>query len=205
MRIKMDLLPSMTKFLKMHPEIKPETYNRYQNAIKSARKAGQIVAKGLGGVGSITMEGLDIRLKDLSRIPYKDAYINKLAMGWESRAENAFQVFTERQDTYLTNLLTMMLDEDYLQDAVELEEFKNFLARSTDEEKARFIKSMKGRGAYMLYDPDTGEPVVDFGSVITAIRTEVMGDKRFLFRKASREEVSQIRSAMMRSRHGDIR
>lgn len=205
MRVKMDDLPSMTDFLAANPDIKPETFKRYQNAIKSARKAGQIVAKGLGGVGSIVMEGMDIRLKDLSRIPYKDAYINKLAMGWESRAENAYQVFTERQVTYLTNLLTMMMDEDYLQDAVELEEFKNFLARSTDEEKARFIKSMRGRGAYMLYDPETGEPVVDFGSVITAIRTEVMGDKRFLSRKASREEVSQIRSAMMRSRYGDIR
>ena len=203
MRIKMDSLPSMTEFLAANPDIRPETFKRYQNAIKSAKKAGQIVAKSLGGVGTITMEGLDIRLKDLSRIPYKDAYINKLAMGWESRAENAYQVFTERQVTYLTNLLTMMIDEDYLQNSVEVEEFKNFMTGSTDEEKARFIKAMKGRGAYMLYDPETGEPVVDFGSVITAIRTEVMGDKRFLSRKAAKEEVSQIRSAMMRSRYGD--
>lgn len=205
MRVKMDNLPSMSEFLAKNPDIKPETFKRYQKAIKSAKKAGQIVAKGLGGVGSIVMDGMDIRLKDLSRIPYKDEYIKKLAMGWESRAENAYQIYTERQITYLTNLLTMMMDEDYLQDSVELEEFKNFMIISTDEEKARFITSMRGRGACMLYDPETQEPVIDFGSVITAIRTEIMGDKRFLLRKQSREEVSQIRSAMMRSRYGDIR
>ena len=90
MRVKMDKLPSMTKFLKMHPEIKPETYKRYQNAIKAAAKANREVAKALGGKQTDVLKGMDLRLRRLDRIPFLDSYINKLAMGWESRAENAY-------------------------------------------------------------------------------------------------------------------
>ena len=57
MRVKMDKLPSMTKFLKMHPEIKPETYKRYQNAIKAAAKANREVAKALGGKQTDVLKG----------------------------------------------------------------------------------------------------------------------------------------------------
>ena len=104
MRVKMDKLPSMTKFLKIHPEIKPETYKRYQNAIKAAAKANREVAKALGGKQTDVLKGMDLRLRRLDRIPFIDSYINKLAMGWESRAENAYQVYTQRQQSYLSNI-----------------------------------------------------------------------------------------------------
>ena len=136
----MDKLPSMTKFLKMHPEIKPETYKRYQNAIKAAAKANREVAKALGGKQTDVLKGMDLRLRRLDRIPFLDSYINKLAMGWESRAENAYQVYTQRQQSYLSNILNMMIDDDTMYNSVEVEVLQDFLSNATDKEMAEFIK-----------------------------------------------------------------
>ena len=55
-KIRMDKLPSMTQFLKENPNITPETYKRYQAAMKQAEKAGREVAKGLGGITTQSMK-----------------------------------------------------------------------------------------------------------------------------------------------------
>ena len=156
MRVKMDDLPSMTEFLKMYPEIRPETYKRYQNAIKAASRANQEVARALGGKQTDVLKGLDLRLRKLDRIPYLDSYINKLAMGWESRAANAYQVYTQRQQTYLSNILNMMLDDDFMYDSVEVEIFQDFLSGATDRQMAEFINALNNRGVDVLYDGKTG-------------------------------------------------
>lgn len=200
MRVKMDKLPSMTKFLKMHPEIKPETYKRYQNAIKSAEKANREVAKALGGRQTETLKGMDLRLKSLERIPYLDNYINKLAMGWESRAANAYQVYTQRQQTYLSNILNMMIDDETMYDSVEVEILQDFLSKATDKEIAEFINALDNRGVGMLYVSETGEIALDFGSVVTAIHTYIMGDKNFLRYKVNKNMVADIRNRMTRNR-----
>lgn len=199
-KIPMEKLPTMTQFLRANPNISKETYKRYQSAIKAAKKAGDIVAKGLGGIMSESMKGQDIRLKDLSRIPYPDQYIRKLAMGWESVAENAYQVYTDRQRTYLTNLLGMMLDDDTLYNSTEVDIFQEFLTTATDEEMAGFIKSMRGRGAYALYNSETNEIAIDFGGVITAIHTDILGEKNFLRSSGNRERVEDVRRSMLRNR-----
>lgn len=200
MRVKMDDLPSMTEFLKMHPEIRPETYKRYQNAINAANKANREVARALGGKKTDALKGLDLRLRNLDRIPYLDSYINKLAMGWESRAANAYQVYTQRQQTYLSNILNMMLDDDSMYNSVEVEIFQDFLSHASDKEMAEFINSLNGRGVGLLYDSETGEIVLDFGSVVTAIHTYMTGDKNFLRYKANRDRVAEIRNRMMQNR-----
>ena len=200
MRVKMDELPSMTKFLQMHPEIKPETYKRYQNAIKSAAKANREVAKALGGRQTDTLKGMDLRLRSLERIPYLDNYINKLAMGWESRAANAYQVYTQRQQTYLSNILNMMIDDETMYDSVEVERLQDFLSEATDKEMAEFINALDNRGVGMLYVSETGEIALDFGSVVTAIHTYIMGDKNFLRYKENKNMVADIRNRMMRNR-----
>lgn len=201
MRVKMDKLPSMTEFLKMHPEIKPETYKRYQNAIKAASKANREVAKALGGKPTDVLNGMDLRLRSLDRIPYVNSYINKVAMGWESRAANAYQVYTQRQQTYLANILNMMLDDDNMYDSIEVEELQDFLSRATDKEMAGFINALNNRGVGLLYDGKTGEIVLDFGSVVTAIHTYIMGDKNFLRYKNNKDRVAYIRNKMMRNRY----
>ena len=127
MHVKMDDLPSMTDFLATNPDIKPETYKRYQSAIKAASKANREIARALGGKQTDVLKGMDFRLRSLDRIPYVDAYINKLAMGWESRAANAYQVYTQRQQTYLSNILNMMLDDDSMYNSVEVEVLQDFL------------------------------------------------------------------------------
>lgn len=200
MRVKMDKLPSMTEFLKMHPEIKPETYKRYQNAIKAAGKANRKIAKALGGKPTDVLKGIDLRLRSLDRIPYVDAYINKLAMGWESRANNAYQVYTQRQQTYLSNILNMMIDDDTMFDSIEVEELQNFLSVATDQQMAEFINALDNRGVGVLYDSNTGEIVLDFGSVVTAIHTYIMDDKNFLRYKRNKDKVADIRNRMMRNR-----
>ena len=200
-KINMEDMPSMRQFLKENPQISAKTAYRYQRAIKAAKKAGKIVAKGLGGVESQFMDGQDIRLKNLSRIPYPDDYIKKLAMGWESRAENAYQVYTDRQKTYLTNLLGMMLDDDALYSSAEVDAFQEFLTSASDKDMASFIKSMKGRGAYVLYDPESGEIAIDFGGVLTAIHTNILGEKNFLKSSTNRERIAEVRAAMMRNRN----
>ena len=201
MRVKMDDLPSMTEFLKMHPEIRPETYKRYQSAIKSAARANREVARALGGKQTDVLKGLDLRLRNLDRIPYPDSYINKLAMGWESRAANAYQVYTQRQQTYLSNILNMMLDDDFMYESVEAEYLQDFLSNATDKQMAEFINAMEGRGVGVLYDGKTGEIVLDFGSVVTAIHTYIMGDKNFLRYKDNKNRVAAIRSRMMQNRY----
>lgn len=200
MRVKMDKLPSMTKFLKMHPEIRPETYKRYQNAIKAASKANKEVAKALGGKQTDVLKGMDLRLRNLDRIPYLDSYINKLAMGWESRAANAYQVYTQRQQTYLSNILNMMLDDDAMYDSVEAELLQDFLSEATDRQMAEFINALGNRGVGLLYVGETGEIALDFGSVVTAIHTYILGDKNFLRYKDNKEMVANIRARMMRNR-----
>ena len=200
MRVKMDDLPSMTEFLQMHPEIKPETYKRYQNAIKSAAKANREVAKALGGRQTDLLRGMDLRLRSLERIPYLDAYINKLAMGWESRAANAYQVYTQRQQTYLSNILNMMIDDETMYDSVEVERLQDFLSGATDKEMAEFINALDNRGVGMLYVSETGEIALDFGSVVTAIHTYIMGDKNFLRYKDNKNMVTDIRNRMIRNR-----
>lgn len=200
MRVKMDDLPSMTEFLKMHPEIKRETYKRYQSAIKSAAKANREVAKALGGRQTDILKGMDLRLRSLERIPYLDAYINKLAMGWESRAANAYQVYTQRQQTYLSNILNMMIDDETMYDSVEVERLQDFLSDATDKEMAEFINALDNRGVGMLYVSETGEIALDFGSVVTAIHTYIMGDKNFLRYKDNKNMVADIRNRMMRNR-----
>ena len=200
MRVKMDDLPSMTKFLKMHPEIKPETYKRYQSAIKSAAKANREVAKALGGRQTDILKGMDLRLRSLERIPYPDAYINKLAMGWENRAANAYQVYTQRQQTYLSNILNMMIDDETMYDSVEVERLQDFLSGATDKEMAEFINALDNRGVGMLYVSETGEIALDFGSAVTAIHTYIMGDKNFLRYKDNKNMVADIRNRMMRNR-----
>lgn len=199
-KIRMDSMPSMMEFLKANPQISRETAYRYQRAIKAARKAGKIVARELGGVISQSMEGQDIRLKDLRRVPFPDKYIQKLAMGWESMAENAYQVYTDRQRTYLTNLLGMMLDDDALYNSAEVDVFQDFLTNASDEQMAGFIKSMKGRGAYTLYNSETNEIAIDFSGVITAIHTDILGEKYFLKSSKNRARVDAVRTAMMRKR-----
>ena len=201
MRVKMDKLPSMTEFLKMHPEIKPETYKRYQSAIKAADKANRQIANELGGKPTDVLKGMDLRLRSLDRIPYVDSYINKLAMGWESRATNAYQVYTQRQQTYLSNILNMMLDDDTMYDSIEVEELQDFLSGATDEQMAGFINALNNRGVKVLYDGKTGEIVLDFGSVVTAIHTYIMGDKNFLRYKNNKARVADIRNKMMRNRY----
>lgn len=200
MRVKMDKLPSMTKFLQMHPEIKPETYKRYQNAIKSADKANREVAKALGSRQTDALKGMDLRLRNLERIPYLDDYINKLAMGWESRATNAYQVYTQRQQTYLSNILNMMIDDETMYDSVEVERLQDFLSVATDKEMAEFINALDNRGVGMLYVSETGEIALDFGSVVTAIHTYIMGDKNFLRYKENKNMVADIRNRMTRNR-----
>ena len=197
----MDKLPSMTEFLKMHPEIKPETYKRYQSAIKAADKANRQIANELGGKPTDVLKGMDLRLRSLDRIPYVDSYINKLAMGWESRATNAYQVYTQRQQTYLSNILNMMLDDDTMYDSIEVEELQDFLSGATDEQMAGFINALNNRGVKVLYDGKTGEIVLDFGSVVTAIHTYIMGDKNFLRYKNNKARVADIRNKMMRNRY----
>lgn len=200
MRVKMDDLPSMTKFLKMHPEIRPETYKRYQNAIKAASKANREVARALGGKQTYLLKGLDLRLRNLDRIPYVDNYINKLAMGWESRAENAYQVYTQRQQTYLSNILNMMLDDDAMYDSVEAELLQDFLSDATDKQMAEFINALGNRGVGLLYVGETGEIALDFGSIVTAIHTYILGDKNFLRYKDNRDRVAAVRNRTMRNR-----
>ena len=200
MRVKMDKLPSMTKFLKMHPEIKPETYKRYQNAIKSAAKANREVAKALGGKQTDVLKGMDLRLRRLDRIPYLDEYINKLAMGWESRAENAYQVYTQRQQSYLSNILNMMIDDDTMYNSVEVDVLQDFLSNATDKEMAEFINALDNRGVGMLYVSETGEIALDFGSVVTAVHTCIMGDKNFLRYKVNKNMIADIRNRMARNR-----
>ena len=200
MRVKMDKLPSMTEFLKMHPEIKPETYKRYQRAIKAANKANRQIAKSLGGKQTDVLKGIDLRLRNLDRIPYVDAYINKLAMGWESRANNAYQVYTQRQQTYLSNILNMMIDDDTMYDSIEVEELQNFLSVATDKQMSEFINALDNRGVGVLYDGDTGEISLDFGSVVTAVHTYIMGDKNFLRYKRNKDKVADVRNRMMRNR-----
>lgn len=199
MKVKMDKLPSMTEFLKKHPDLKPETYKRYQNAIKSAAKAGREVAKSLGGTQTGVLKGMDLRLKRLDRIPYLDDYINKLAMGWESRAENAYQVYTQQQQVYLTNILGMMIDDDAMYNSIELEKLQDFLYDANDREMAEFIRALEGRGVGMLYVGETGEIALDFGSVVTAVHTYIMGDKNFLKSKNNRNMVAGIRNRMARN------
>ena len=199
MRVKMDKLPSMTEFLKNHPDLKPETYKRYQNAIKLAAKANREVAKSLGGKQSRILKGMDLRLKRLDRIPYLDDYINKLAMGWESRAENAYQVYTQRQQTYLSNILNMMIDDDTMYDSVEVEILKDFLSNASDKEMAEFINALGDRGVGMLYVGETGEIALDFGSVVTAVHTYIMGDKNFLRYKDNRNMVAEISNRRARN------
>ena len=201
MRVKMDKLPSMTEFLKMHPEIKPETYKRYQKAIKSAAKANREVAKTLGGKQTDVLKGIDLRLRNLDRIPYVDAYINKLAMGWESRAANAYDVYTQRQQTYLSNILNMMIDDDAMYNSIEVELLQDFLSDATDKQMAEFINALGNRGVGVLYVGETGEIALDFGSVVTAIHTYIMGDKNFLRYKVNKERVADIRNRMFRNRH----
>lgn len=200
MRVKMDKLPSMTKFLKMHPEIKPETYKRYQNAIKAAAKANREVAKALGGKQTDVLKGMDLRLRRLDRIPFLDSYINKLAMGWESRAENAYQVYTQRQQSYLSNILNMMIDDDTMYNSVEVEVLQDFLSNATDKEMAEFINALDNRGVGMLYVSETGEIALDFGSVVTAVHTYIMCDKNFLRYKDNKNMVADIRNRMARNR-----
>ena len=201
MRVKKDKLPSMTEFLKMHPEIKPETYKRYQKAIKSAAKANREVAKALGGKQTDVLKGIDLRLRNLDRIPYVDAYINKLAMGWESRAANAYDVYTQRQQTYLSNILNMMIDDDAMYNSIEVEVLQDFLSDATDKQMAEFINALGNRGVGVLYVGETGEIALDFGSVVTAIHTYIMGDKNFLRYKDNKERVADIRNRMFRNRH----
>lgn len=201
MRVKMNDLPSMTEFLKMHPEIRPETYKRYQSAIKAASKANREIAKALGGKQTDVLKGMDLRLRSLDRIPYVDAYINKLAMGWESRAANAYQVYTQRQQTYLSNILNMMIDDDSMYNSVEVEVLQDFLSDATDKQMAEFINALGNRGVGVLYVGETGEIVLDFGSVVTAIHTYIMGDKDFLRYKDNKERVADIRARMMRNRY----
>lgn len=200
MRVKMDKLPSMSEFLKMHPEIRRETYKRYQSAIKAASKANREIAKALGGKQTDVLKGIDLRLRSLDRIPYVDSYINKLAMGWESRAENAYQVYTQRQQTYLSNILNMMIDDDTMYDSVEVEVLQDFLSDATDKQMAEFIKALGNRGVGVLYVGETGEIELDFGSVVTAIHTYILGDKYFLRRKDNKERVADIRNRMTRNR-----
>lgn len=202
MQVKMDKLPSMTEFLKNHPDLKPETYKRYQNAIKLAAKANREVAKSLGGKQSRILKGMDLRLKRLDRIPYLDDYINKLAMGWESRAENAYQVYTQRQQTYLSNILNMMIDDDTMYNSVEVEILNDFLSNARDEEMAEFINALGDRGVGMLYVGETGEIALDFGSVVTAVHTYIMGDKNFLRYKANRNMVAEISNRRARNSAG---
>ena len=201
MRVKMDKLPSMTEFLKMHPEIKPETYKRYQKAIKLAAKANREVAKALGGKQTDVLKGIDLRLRNLDRIPYVDAYINKLSMGWESRAANAYDVYTQRQQTYLSNILNMMIDDDATYNSIEVEVLQDFLSDATDKQMAEFINALGNRGVGVLYVGETGEIALDFGSVVTAIHTYIMGDKNFLRYKDNKERVADIRNRMFRNRH----
>ena len=201
MRVKMDKLPSMTEFLKMHPEIKPETYKRYQKAIKSAAKANREVAKSLGGKQTDVLKGIDLRLRNLDRIPYVDEYINKLAMGWESRAANAYDVYTQRQQTYLSNILNIMIDDDAMYNSIEVEVLQDFLSDATDKQMAEFINALGNRGVGVLYVGETGEIALDFGSVVTAIHTYIMGDKNFLRYKDNKERVADIRNRMFRNRH----
>lgn len=200
MRVKMDNLPSMTEFLKMHPEIRPETYKRYQNAIKAASKANREVARALGGKQTDLLKGLDLRLRSLDRVPDADSYINKLAMGWESRADNAYQIYTQRQQTYLSNILNMMLDDDAMYDSVEAELLQDFLSDATDKQMAEFINALGNRGVGLLYVGETGEIALDFGSVVTAIHTYILGDKNFLRYKDNKNRVADIRNRMMRNR-----
>lgn len=201
MRVKMSKLPSMTEFLKMHPEIRPETYKRYQSAIKAASKANLEIAKALGGKQTDVLKGMDLRLRSLDRIPYVDDYINKLAMGWESRAANAYQVYTQRQQTYLSNVLNMMIDDDSMYNSVEVEILQDFLSNATDKQMTEFINALGNRGVGVLYVGETGEIALDFGSVVTAIHTYIMGDRNFLRYKDNKERVSDIRARMMRNRY----
>lgn len=199
MRVKMDKLPTMTEFLKKHPDLKRETYKRYQNAVKLAAKANREVAKSLGGKQTEALKGMDLRLKRLDRIPYLDDYINKLAMGWESRAENAYQVYTQRQQTYLSNVLNMMIDDDTMYNSVEVGILEDFLSNASDEEMAEFINALGDRGVGMLYIGETGEIALDFGSVVTAVHTYIMGDKNFLRYKANRNMVAEISNRRARN------
>ena len=202
MHVKMDKLPSMTEFLEKHPDLKRETYKRYQDAVKLAAKASREVAKSLGGKQTRILNGMDLRLKRLDRIPYLDDYINKLAMGWESRAENAYQVYTQRQQTYLSNILNMMIDDDTMYDSIEVEILKDFLSNASDEEMAEFINALGDRGVGMLYVGETGEIALDFGSVVTAVHTYIMGDKNFLRYKANRNMVAEISNRRARNSAG---
>ena len=199
-KIRMDKLPSMTQFLKENPNITPETYKRYQAAMKLSDKAGREVAKGLGGITSQSMKAVDIRTKDLSRIPYADEYLNKLAISRENMAQNAYQVYTERQDNYLLSLYKMMLEDSSVSESPEVEELGDWLTRATDEEKAGFIKEIKGRGAYTLYNKDTGEPEIDFGTVVSGIHTYIMGERSWLRSSRSRSYVDSIRQIMIANR-----
>lgn len=202
--IKMDKLPSMTQFLEEHPDIKPETYKRYQAAMKEAQKAGREVAKSLGGVTPKSMKAVDIRTKDLSRIPYVDDYLNKLAITRENIAQNAYQVYTYRQNHYLLSLYTMMLEDSSVSESPEVEVFGDWLKSATDEQKARFIKEIKGRGAYTLYNEDTGEAAIDFGAVIAGIHSSIMDEKTWLKSPKSRSYVDSIREIMIANRQLDL-
>ena len=203
-KIRMDKLPSMTQFLKEHPDIKRETYKRYQEAMKQAAKAGREVAKSLGGIMPKSMKAVDIRTKDLSRIPYVDDYLNKLAITRENIAQNAYQVYTYRQNHYLLSLYTMMLEDSSVSESTEVDVFGEWLTNATDEQKARFIKGIKGRGAYTLYNEDTGEPVIDFGAVIAGIHSYIMGENTWLNSPASRSYVDSIREIMIANRQLNI-
>ena len=199
-KIKMDKFPSMTQFLKEHTDIKRETYKRYQNAMKDAEKAGREVAKSLGGIMPKSMKAVDIRTKDLSRIPYVDDYLNKLATTRENIAQNAYQVYTYRQNHYLSSLYTMMLEDSSLIESSEVDVFGEWLTKATDEEKARFIKGIKGRGAYTLYNEDTGEPDIDFGTVVAGIHSYIMNEETWWKSPVSRSYVDSIREIMIANR-----
>ena len=122
-------------------------------------------------------------------------------MGWESRANNAYQVYTQRQQNYLSNILNMMIDDDTMYDSIEVEELQNFLSVATDQQMAEFINALNNRGVGVLYDGKTGEIVLDFGSVVTAVHTYIMGDKDFLRYKRNKEKVADVRNRMMRNRY----
>ena len=70
----------------------------------------------------------------------------------------------------------------------------------TEEEAAEFINALDNRGVGMLYVSETGEIALDFGSVVTAVHTYIMGDKNFLRYKDNKNMVADIRNRMARNR-----
>ena len=66
---------------------------------------------------------------------------------------------------------------------------------------AEFINALNNRGVGVLYDGKTGEIVLDFGSVVTAIHTYIMNDKDFLRYKNNKDRVAYVRNKMMQNRY----